>query len=298
MKNCLRGVYIPAVTPFNDREELDCQKLKRNIKKWNYTNIGGYMCLGSNGEFKMLDEEESISVIRTFAENRASDKGLIAGVGRESLYHTLYFIERLQKEQVELDYISVLTPHYFRKMMNDETLVEYFSKIADFSPYPVLLYCAPGFANDVCISADAVRKLALHPNIVGIKDTSSNMMGAYMDAVGGRSDFSVMAGSINNLHECLKKGGEGGVLSAANYFPNECAALFDKWNEQGEEAYLEYEKKLQEQIKKTGGKKGISLIKYCMSLLGYEGGRPRSPLPLLNFEEKEEIQRALQIDER
>lgn len=298
MESGLSGVYIPAVTPFNEKEELDCQKLKKNIEKWNSTNISGYMCLGSNGEFKMLDEEESCTVIRTFAENRAADKGLIAGVGRESLYHTLRFIERLERENLALDYISVLTPHYFKTMMNDKALVEYYIRIADNSPYPLLLYCAPGFANGVCLSADAVKKLASHPNIAGIKDTSSDMMEQYMDAVGTRSDFSVMAGSISNLHNCLKRGGEGGVLSAANYFPDECARLFEVWKKQGEVTYLEYERKLQTRIQKTGGKRGVSSIKYCMNLLGYEGGRPRSPLTLLDPEEKQEIKKTLQIDER
>ena len=298
MRMVLSGVYIPAVTPFDEKEELDCRKLKKNIEKWNCTNISGYMCLGSNGEFKMLDEEESCAVIRTFAENRAADKGLIAGVGRESLYHTLRFIEKLERENLTPDYISVLTPHYFKKMMNDEVLVEYYTRIADNSPYPVLLYCAPGFANGVPISADAVKTLASHPNIAGIKDTSSDMIEQYMDTVGMRSDFSVMAGSISNLHKCLKCGGEGGVLSAANYFPDECAHLFEVWKTQGEAAYSEYERKLQVRIKKTGGKRGVSSIKYCMNLLGYEAGRPRSPLPILNLEEKQEIKNALQIDER
>ena len=60
MRMVLSGVYIPAVTPFDEKEELDCRKLKKNIEKWNCTNISGYMCLGSNGEFKMLDEYKRI----------------------------------------------------------------------------------------------------------------------------------------------------------------------------------------------------------------------------------------------
>ena len=58
MKNSLEGIYIPAVTPFDDRERVSGEMLVYNIEKWNQTDVSGYMCLGSNGEFRMLDEEE------------------------------------------------------------------------------------------------------------------------------------------------------------------------------------------------------------------------------------------------
>ena len=114
--------------------------------------------------------------------------------------------------------MSVLTPGYFKNLMTDHALIDYYQAIADFSPYPVLIYCAPGFANAVRISPEALRILADHPNIAGIKDTSPDMMSAYMDCVGGRDDFQVLAGSLNNFFLCTLRGGKGGILSAANYF--------------------------------------------------------------------------------
>ena len=95
-------------------------------------------------------------------------------MGRESLYQTLKFIDRVQAADLPIDYLSVLTPHYFKSLMTDAALIEYFTRVADFSRIPILLYCAPSFANEVTISADVVRVLADHPNIHGIKDTSKN----------------------------------------------------------------------------------------------------------------------------
>lgn len=289
MRNSLEGIYIPAVTPVNEKEELDCGMLEYNIQRWNDTEVSGYMCLGSNGEFRMFDDTDSLHVIRTFCRFRGPGKGLIAGAGRESLYQTLKFIDRIQEEMLDIDYISVLTPHYFRKQMNDAALITYFTRVADFSRYPVVLYCAPGFANSVCISAEAVRVLAQHPNIHGLKDTSSDMMDAYMDVTAEFTDFSVVAGSFDVLHQCLLRGGKGGVLSAANYFPEECARLLKLWYTADEVQYLEQEEKLRERIRQTGGKRGVASVKYCMNLLGYRAGRPREPLLDMGEEEKEEI---------
>lgn len=293
MGTCLSGIYIPAITPFDETEAFSKAMLEKNIRIWNATGVAGYMCLGSNGEFQMLDDEESIEVIRVFCHSRGADKELIAGVGRESLYQTLRFIDRLWEEQLRIDYVSVLTPHYFRKMMDDTAIISYYKEIADRSPYPVLLYCAPGYANGVCISEQAVHILADHPNICGIKDTSPDQMDAYMDVAGDRDDFAIMAGSVNTLHKCLSRGGNGGVLSAANYFPDACAKLFEIWNTEGEAAYLEYEEQLLTKIHQTGGRQGVASVKCCMNLLGYQAGRPRRPLQALDENEIEIIKQNL-----
>ena len=247
------------------------------------------MCLGSNGEFRALDDEESLKVIRLFSENRGADKGLIAGIGRESLYQTLKMIDRVCENGIKVDYFSVLTPHYFKKKMTDTALVEYFTAIADHSPVPVLLYCAPGFANGVCVSREALLAVADHPNIAGIKDTSTDMMDTYMDAVGGREDFEVMAGSINTLYHCLQRGGRGGVISAANYFPQECAQLTKLWAQKGEEGFKPYYDELLAKVKATGAKGGISGVKCCMNLLGFRAGVPRKPVQPLTQAEQAEI---------
>ena len=296
MKNSLEGIYIPAVTPFDCREMVSGEMLAYNIEKWNQTDVAGYMCLGSNGEFRMLDEEESLHVIRIFAECRKENKGLIAGAGRESLYHTLKFIDRIQSAYLDVDYLSVLTPHYFKSAMNDRALVEYFTAVADFSRIPILLYCAPGFANTVCISARALKALADHPNIHGIKDTSPDMMDAYMSAVSGRTDFQVMAGSVNTLYGCLKRGGKGAVISAANYFPQACARLLSLWKQTGEEAFLPYYHALRERIRRTGARGGVAGVKACMNLCGYRAGNPRKPVQPLNDGQLKELKDALFLD--
>lgn len=297
MKNSLEGIYIPAVTAFDCRETVSEEMMAYNIEKWNQTDVAGYMCLGSNGEFRMLDDEESLRVIKTFVECRSESKGLIAGVGRESLYHTKKFIDRIQNAGLQVDYLSVLTPHYFKKAMDDRALIAYFIAVADFSRIPVLLYCAPGFANTVCISSEVLKVLAEHPNIHGIKDTSQNMMNTYMDAVGERNDFHIMSGSVNTLYGCLKRGVKGAVISAANYFPQACARLFPLWQEAGEEMFLSYYHALCGRIRQTGARNGVAGVKACMNLCGYHAGTPRKPLQPLDDGQLEELQHTLFLDD-
>ncbi|MFT3983628.1 MAG: dihydrodipicolinate synthase family protein [Lachnospiraceae bacterium] len=294
MHNKLSGIIIPAITPFDRDGSLDFEMMKGNYDKWNQTDVRGYMCLGSNGEFKSLNDEESYQVIAHAAEYHGKDKTLIAGVGRESLHHTLEFIERINREKLKLDYLSVLTPSYFAKRMTDEALVNYYVKIADYSNYPILLYCAPSFANSVCLSVDAVRELAGHPNIHGIKDTSGHMMDEYMFAFKGRTDFEVLAGSINTILNCMEQGGKGGVISVANYFPEYCTkfmGLFRKGKRTEAKSYLE---KLKGAAQKTGARQSVASIKCCMNLMGYQGGYPREPMLPVDSCLKAELRQAIE----
>ncbi|WP_434310550.1 dihydrodipicolinate synthase family protein [Hominifimenecus sp. rT4P-3] len=292
----LEGVLIPAVTPFDDSGALRLDWLRENYERWNRTDVNGCMALGSNGEYRALDDEESLAVIKAAGETLSEEKIFMAGIARESLYQTLCFLRRLQQEKVRIDYASVLTPCYFKNAMTDEALIDYFTTVANESPYPVVLYCAPGFANGVCISVEAVKVLADHPNIVGIKDTSPDMMTQYLQAVGGREDFAVFSGTLGMTMTCLAGGGQGGVLSSANYFPEVCARLYQIFREEGLSAATDFFTQLKGLIKETGGRAGIAGVKATMNLMGFHGGVPRKPVLPCSLEEQAAI--AACIDQR
>lgn len=294
----LDGIVIPAVTPFDETGKLRLDWLVQNYERWNRSRVQGYMALGSNGEFRSLSDDESFEVLRIVSEVASKEKVYIAGIARESLYQTLKFLERLTAAELKIDYVSVLTPHYFKGLMSDEALISYFSKIADESSYPVLLYCAPGFANGVCISTDALKILADHPNIKGIKDTSKDMMCAYMEAVGGRSDFEVMSGSVGSVMTCMELGGTGGIVSAANYFPNACGKLYQIFSEQGLDAAKAYHAELKDVATKTGGKASVAGVKAVMNLLGYHAGMPRMPILPCKKELLEEFWQVIKSNEK
>ena len=289
----LDGIFIPAVTPFDEKGVLRLDYLEKNYECWNRTKIRGYMTLGSNGEFRSLSDDEAYAVLKTASEVIAEEKVYIAGIGRESLYQTLTFLDRLMSADIKIDYVSVLTPHYFKGLMTEEALINYFSKIADESRYPVLLYCAPGFANTVCISPEALRTLADHPNIAGIKDTSKDMLKSYMEAVGGRDDFNVMSGSLGTIMTCMEMGGKGGIVSAANYFPNLCAELYELAVAKGTEAAREYHAELKALAMQTGARASIAGVKAMMNLMGYQGGFPRLPVLPCTGRQIEEFQQVI-----
>lgn len=286
-KEKLTGIYPPVMTPFDERGNIDYAGLEFNIEKMNETKLRGYMPLGSNGEFRSLSDEEAIKVLKTIAGVKSKDKFLMAGAGRESAFATVEFIKKAA--DTGADFVSVLTPHYYAKRMNDEALIAYFENVADNSPLPVLMYCAPSFAAGVLLSFNAVSKLAAHPNIIGMKDTSKEDIANYVKAIPAGANFYVLAGSISKFLYALKNGAVGGVLSMANYLPELCCILQSLFDEGKIEEADAMSANLISLNEKTTGKYGVAGVKAAMNLLGYKGGLPRIPVLPLKENEKSEL---------
>ena len=290
IKERLNGVFPPMMTPFRADQTLDTDALIYNVEKYNETDVRGLMPLGSNGEFKALTEAESVEVVRLTKKYLKADKTLMVGAGRESSYATVEFTKKVADEGA--DFISLLTPFYFKSKMTDEAMIKHFSYVADHSPVPVLLYCAPKFAAGLLISPAVISVLADHPNIVGMKDTSSEPIGTYVDAAKGK-DFFVLAGSINKYMEALELGCIGGVLSAANYLPQPCAEIKQLFDAGKVEEAVKLAQFLKDLTKACSGSTGISGSKVCMDLMGFRGGEPRLPLLPISEAEKTSARDAL-----
>jgi hypothetical protein len=99
--------------------------------------------------------------LRCIQKYKAKDKILIAGVMRESAKITIAFIKKIADKGV--DFATILSPHYFVKFMTDEALIKYYTKIADESPIPIMMYNAPKFAAGLTFSTNLVATLAQHP---------------------------------------------------------------------------------------------------------------------------------------
>ena len=289
-----RGIIIPCITPFTeDDESVDVAAIEHNFQLWNQTGVAGYMVLGTNGEFKNLDDEESRTVVAAAARAKG-DKTLIAGAGRESTRNTIDFIHSLEPWYDQIDYLSVLTPNYFAKLIDGPAMLDYYTTVADASPLPILLYVIPGQANGVTVAPNVLAQLAEHPNIHGVKDTSPAMMTDYMLAAGGREDFSVVAGSLNNIMTALDFEGLGGVVSAANYLPAECARLTDLYFNHSPQLARRYYRLLQQVARAGGGKRGVASVKAAMNIRGYRAGAPRRPLQPVSDQLRDEIAAALE----
>jgi len=285
-----KGIYTPIVTPFNKNEEIDYEKLKYNLEKWGKTDLDGIVVLGSNGEFTYLSKEEKLELTKFVIENFNKDKKIIVGAGCESTKATI----SLSKEMAEIgaDALLILPPNYYKGSMKEDVLYHHYIDVADESPIPLMIYNMPKNTG-INLPASLIAKLAKHPNIVGIKDTSGNIVQLTEIVRNTDDDFAVFAGNAGYLLPALAVGARGATLALANILPDDCCKLVSLFQQGKIEEARKLQLKMMEINFMVTGKFGIPALKAALDMLGYKGGYPRRPLRPLSDENKRNIERVL-----
>jgi len=282
----LSGVFAALTTPYAQDGSVSLADLKHNVHRYNQTDLAGYVALGSTGESVLLTRAEMDGILVTVKETAAKGKTLLAGAGAESTADT---IERT-KRAAELGYDAALvkTPYYYKPAYKPEVLIAHYRRVADESPIPVVLYSIPQFTG-ITLAAAEVAKLAEHPNIIGIKDSSGNVQSVGEMIAATPSAFHVLVGSAATVYPSLAIGARGAILALACALPEKCVALFELFRQSHHERARELQSILARASKLIVSELSIAGVKYAMDHRGYHGGIPRLPLLPLHSEQKKRL---------
>ena len=269
------GVFTPIPTPFTASDTVDEAALRRNVDRWMATPLTGLVVLGSNGEAAQLEDAEADRVVDIVRERVPSDRPLMAGTGRESTQATIAATARAAAAGV--DAVLVRTPSFFKAQMSAEIFVRHYTDVADASPVPVLLYNVTMFTG-VTLHVEAVERLSAHPNIVGMKESGSDI--GYISELVTRTpdDFTVLAGSATTYFHALCAGCDGGILALAALLPDACARMMALVRDDRLAEARALQHWIMPLARSVGGTYGVAGLKAALDLTGYTGGPPRPPL--------------------
>ncbi len=292
----LRGVYPPIPTPFDADGKILHDKLTANLERWRDTGLDGFAVLGTNGEYVFLNEAEKAAVWETARAAIPRDKMFLAGAGAESTQTSIALARRAA--ELGADAAMIVTPHYYKSQMNAQTLANHYRVVADASPIPIIIYNMPP-STGIDLDAPTIIQLAQHPNIIGIKDSSGNVL-KYGDVVRAvRPEFSVFAGSGGYLYPALCVGAKGCVAAVANVAPRECVALYNAFRDGRHVEARTRQLKLIPLNQAVTARWSVPGLKAALDLLdGFYGGPPRlplRPLPDADRQTLKEIMREAQI---
>ena len=284
------GIFAALTTPFAADGAIALPKLGENIARYNGTHLRGYVVGGSTGESVLLSFDEIDRIWGTAREFAAPGRLLIAGAGVDSTSETISRARRA----AELGYDAVLvkTPHYFKPLLTPAALERHYASVADASPLPVLIYSIPQYTG-VSITADWVARLAEHPNIVGIKESSGNVQLVSEIIQLCPPEFSVLTGSAGTLFYALLLGAAGGILALACFLPEAAAELYEAVRGGDTARASRLQLRLVSASRKIAGELGPTGVKYAMDCAGYYGGNPRLPLLPLTEEQKKTVEAVL-----
>jgi 4-hydroxy-2-oxoglutarate aldolase len=281
----LKGILPPLTTPFQD-EEVAYDKLVDNIKKYDKKNLSGYVVFGSNGESVFLTKEEKLKMISTVREHAKAEKKIIAGTGLESIKETISLSNEAAKNGA--DYALIITPSFFKLALNHDAFLEYYTNVGDSVSIPVIIYNVTKFTN-VNIELETLAKLAEHPNIIGLKNSTENIAQISETIINTPTDFFILAGTGSVLLPALYSGASGGVLALANVAPDECIAIYNLFGEGKLDEAQILQNRMLAVNKAITAKYGVTGLKTAMGLLGYYGGLPRKPLQPLSSNQMNDL---------
>lgn len=269
----ITGSVVALVTPFNTDGSVDLGRL-RELVDWHIANhTDGILVLGTTGETASTTLEEDVKTVETVISQVNRRVPVIAGAGSNS--------SEMQKHKSVLysemgaDALLCISPYYVKT--NEEGMYRHFAMSADAATAPIILYNVPG-RTGCKISPDVVRRLSVHPNVMGIKEASGDMSYAMKVARYLSDDFAMYCGNDDITVPLLSVGASGVISVWANIMPQEVHDMVADW------LAGRRDKALAEQLRCLDLINGLFMevnpipVKEAMNLMGLKAGSFRMPM--------------------
>jgi 4-hydroxy-tetrahydrodipicolinate synthase len=213
LRGRLQGLWLPLITPFRDGE-LDEASLSRLVRHYAAGPVDGFILAATSGEGMSLraDElERLVTVTRSELSGSGRHLPILLGLSGAS---TAKMLDGLDETATwPIDGYLIASPYYIRP--SQRGLVQHFTALADHASWPIVLYNIP-YRTGVSLTNETLLELALHPNIVGMKDCGADRAQS-IDFLGRRPPrFRVLTGEDALYHEALADGADGAILLSAH----------------------------------------------------------------------------------
>jgi len=218
-----RGSITALITPFKDGR-VD-ERAFQDFVDWQIREgTHGLVPCGTTGESPTLSHEEHRLVVALCVEVAQGRVPVIAGTGSNSTEEAIS-LTRYAK-QAGADAALVVTPYYNKP--TQEGLYQHYKAIHDACDFPIIIYNIPG-RSVVDMNVSTMARLAELPNIVGVKDATSDLARPLRTRVEIGPDFVQLSGDDPTATAFLAQGGVGCISVTSNVAPRLCARMQDAW---------------------------------------------------------------------
>lgn len=217
MASQIEGIFVPTITPYDERGLINEGELRRIVSWLIESGVSGLYPNGSLGEFVRLSFEERKKVVSIVADEARGRVPILAGAAEGNVEMTIEMASHCA--EIGCRAISLTGPYYYRP--SQESIEAYFREVARVTPIDIVVYNIPMFANE--ISLPVLERLALDfERIVGTKDSSKDFC-RFQQVIhlikSRRPEFSTLIGWEELLVPSLFMGGDGGTLSTCGVAP-------------------------------------------------------------------------------
>ena len=212
----IQGSIVAIVTPFHQDGSVNFSKLGELVD-WQIQNgTDGIVALGTTGESATMTDEEDDAVCEYVIKRVNGRIPVIVGSGSNCTASMLD--KSLRYQAMGAQGLLIISPYYNKT--NEEGMYRHFATVVDAVDIPCILYNVPG-RTGCSISEGVVKRLAGHPNVMGIKEASGNMSYACKIARYLGPDFAMYSGNDDITVPILSIGGSGVISVLANILPQQ-----------------------------------------------------------------------------
>lgn len=220
----LSGLIPPMVTPLDAKRRLDKKGTRNMVNHLLKGGVDGIFLLGTTGEGPHLSyaiREELVKTVCGLVKGRVP---VLVGITETDLDDAVAFAAKCKAHGAAA--VVAAPPYYFK--LTQAECVAWFTEMADRLPLPLVIYDMPAHT-DTIIEPATIAKLAAHPNIVAMKDSSSiiALFNKFRIALEPFAEkFSLFMGPDEAMGEAVLLGADGGVCTGANLWPAQFKAMY------------------------------------------------------------------------
>ena len=218
-----RGVVVPMVTPVTKEGRLDTEAVVRIIEFFAKAGVSPLL-MGTTGEGNSVSPKDGLLFVETAV--KAAQKRITIYAGLTGNCFTEQLAQAEAYTQAGADVIVATLPTYYALI--PEQMENYYRTLADSIKGPLMLYNILATTH-MSIPVDVIRRLADHPNIVGLKDSERDLerMAQCIEIAKDRDDFCYFCGWAAQSAHSLELGGDGIVPSTGNFVPEMFQQLYE-----------------------------------------------------------------------
>ncbi|HYB95450.1 MAG TPA: 4-hydroxy-tetrahydrodipicolinate synthase [Vicinamibacterales bacterium] len=263
MRQPFTGVGTALITPFTKSGALDEAAIKRLAVRQIEAGIHFLVPCGTTGETPTLSAAERRRVVELTLAAADGRVPVMAGAGGYDTAEVVHVAKEMQSIGVQ-GLLSV-TPYYNKP--TPEGLYQHFSKVAEATSLPILLYNVPG-RTGCNIDAATCARLATIPRVIGVKEASGNITQMVEICRAVPKEFLVLSGDDALTLPLMAIGGRGLISVASNVIPAEMAQMVENAERGDYAAARQLHHRLVPLMLGNFIESNPGPVKYAMSVLG------------------------------
>lgn len=269
----IQGSIVAIVTPFHQDGSVNFSKLGELVD-WQIQNgTDGIVALGTTGESATMTDEEDDAVCEYVLKRVNGRIPVIVGSGSNCTASMLD--KSLRYQAMGAQGLLIIAPYYNKT--NEEGMYRHFATVVDAVDIPCILYNVPG-RTGCSISEGVVKRLAGHPNVMGIKEASGNMSYACKIARYLGPEFAMYSGNDDITVPILSIGGSGVISVLANILPQQTHDMVMAYLSGDTAAATAAQLRYLELINSLFLEVNPIPVKAALNMMGWEVGPCRMPL--------------------